>query len=199
MTEQPLTREQATQMAGAQAAQTMGTQAFGTPGEAASEQDIAAQASSGIGVTQADMEALYAHIKRMQVQLDAATRAAQAAAGDEPVRTWVKHLAGFVKVHADPAAVSLADDATEAAGNLLAPDSAGDTGPLEKITAKLAKHLLRHPPHPGENFHYTQAVAIATTHLPEALEDYVPPPPSGVAMLGSDRPAAKVLSGNVTG
>jgi hypothetical protein len=186
-------------MAGAQAAQTMGTQAFGTPGEASSEQDIAAQASSGIGVTQADMEALYAHIKRMQVQLDAATRAAQAAAGEEPVRTWVKHLARFVTVHADPAAVSLADDATEAASNLLEPGSNGDTGPLEKITAKLARHLQRHPPHPGENFHYNQAVAIATTHLPEALEDYTPPPQSDAPALGSDRPPAKVLSGNVTG
>jgi len=197
MTE-PTTRAEATAQAGADAAQTLGTQAFGTPGAAASEQDIAAQAGAGggSGVTQADMDALYEYLKRMQVQLDAATRAGAAARGEEPVRVLVRAVTGFVKTHAEPGAVALAEDLGEASANLL--DKGGtDTGPLSKITAKLARQLVRNPPHPGENWHYKQALAIAQDRLPDAIEDWTPPP--AVPALGSDRPPAKVLSGNVTG
>jgi hypothetical protein len=195
----PASRLQAAQLAAEQAAQDLGTQAFGTPGESATtDADIAAGAGAASGTTEADMDAMWGMLKRMQAQLDATDRANAAARGEEPVRTLVRALVGFVKVHADPAAVTLADDATDAVSNLL--DNGGsDTGPLEKIVGKIARQLLREPPHPGENFHYNQALALATRRVPDAIEDFEPPPSSRAAAVTSDRAPAKVLAGSVTG
>jgi hypothetical protein len=199
VTDQPTTRLQAAQQAAAQAAQDLGTSAFGTPGEAdTTPEGIAATAGAASGVTEADMDALWGQMKRMQAQLDASTRANLAARGEEPIRGLVRALAQFVGVHADPAAVTLADDATDAVSNLL--DQGGaDTGPLEKITGKIARQLLREPPHPGENFHYNQAVQLATRRIPDAIEDFEPAPQTGAAAVTTTRPPAKVLAGSVTG
>jgi hypothetical protein len=199
VTDQPTTRLQAAQLAAEQAAKDLGTQAFGTPGAAdTTPADIAAGTAGSSGVTEADMDALWGQLKRMQAQLDATTRANLAARGEEPIRTLVRALTGFVGVHADPAAVTLADDATDAVSNLL--DNGGsDTGPLEKIVGKIARQLLREPPHPGENFHYNQALALATRRVPDAIEDYEPPPATSAAAVTSDRAPAKVLAGSVTG
>jgi hypothetical protein len=199
ITQPPASRLQAAQQAAEQAAQDLGTQAFGTPGQAdTAPEDIAANAGASSGVTEADMDALWGQLKRMQAQIDATDRANAAARGEEPVRTMVRALVNFVGVHADPAAVTLAEDATDAVSNLL--DQGGsDTGPLEKIIAKIGRQLLREPPHPGENFHYNQAVQLATRRVPDAIEDYEPPPSTRAAAVTSERPPAKVLAGSVTG
>jgi hypothetical protein len=199
VTDQPTTRLQAAQQAAEQAAQDLGTQAFGTPGQAdTTPADIAAGAGAASGVTEADMDALWGQLKRMQAQLDATDRANAAARGEEPIRGLVRALVSFVGVHADPAAQALADDATDAVSNLL--DQGGtDTGPLEKIVGKIGRALTRNPPHPGENFHYNQAVQLATRRIPDAIDDYEPPPSSAAAAVTTTRPPAKVLAGSVTG
>ena len=169
-------------------------------GATATETDLAAelaqgQAQAGIGVTEADITSLFAQIKAMQDRLDRAERERAASAPPVLVST-AETLKGYVDVHNDPAAAELAADALEAAKNAT---ESGDTGPLAKIQARLAKHLAKNPPYPGENHHYRQALDWATNHLDEAIQAFVPPPPSTTAAVGSDRAPARVVEGSVIG
>jgi hypothetical protein len=167
---------------------------------AAPDADLAAQLQQGqgqasIGVTEADITSLFAQIKAMQDRLDKAERERASSAPPALVST-AETLKGYVDVHGDPVAAELAADAVEAARN--ATDS-GDTGPLAKIQAKLAKHLARNPPYPGENHHYRQALDWAANHLDDAIEAFVPPARSSAVAVTSDRAPAKVVEGSVVG
>jgi hypothetical protein len=162
--------------------------------------DLAAElaASTGqtpIGVTEADIASLFAQIKAMQDRLDRAERERASSAPPVLVST-AETLKGYVDVHNDPVAAELAADAVEAAKNAT---ESGDTGPLAKIQARLAKHLTRNPPYPGENHHYRQAVDWASNHLADAIEAFVPPLKSTAVAVGSDRAPAKVVEGSVVG
>jgi hypothetical protein len=160
--------------------------------------DVAAQLQGGqasIGVTEADIKTLFAQIQAMQDRLDKAERERASSAPPALVST-AETLKGYVDVHNDPAAAALADDAVEAARNAT---ESGDTSALAKIQAKLAKHLARNPPYPGENHHYRQALDWASNHLPDAIEAFIPPVRSAAVAVGSDRAPAKVVEGSVVG
>jgi len=168
-------------------------------GATASETDLAAAAqaasASAIGVTEADLDGIRRMIADMQTRLEAAEADRRAAAPPALVST-AETLKGYVDVHNDPAAAELAADALEAAKNAT---ESGDTAALAKIQAKLAKHLARNPPYPGENHHYKQALDWATNHLAEAVEAFVPPKKTNAPAVGSDRAPAKVVEGSVVG
>ena len=168
----PTTRQEATFLAGQQAAQDMGQSAFGTPGEAAqTDEQVAASIPGGVGVTEADLEAVKAlvaqQVAALQSQLTQALAGQAAARGENPVHHLVHRLAMNLGVHNDPKAVSLGDDAKDALANAL--DAGSDMSALGRITDRISKHLARNRPHPGENFHYQQARQIADELLPDAI------------------------------
>lgn len=191
----PINFQDATQQVGQQAAADLGAQAFGTPGAAASPQDIAAAAGSGSGTTEADMKALLAGIKAMQDRLDlleAKERAEHAPALVGTAKTAVTMLEG----HPDPVARELGADLLEAAKNAT---ESGDTSYVAKIAAKLHRHLVRNPPPPGENYHYRQAVDFAGPHMEDAIDAFQPPAKSAGALPSAGGQPVKVLEGSVTG
>lgn len=160
----------------------------------ATEADIAqaAQASAGIGVTEADVTAIFAQIQALQKRLDAAEAERRAVAPDA-LTSSVAALNVQLANHGDPVAIELGADAAEAAKN--ATDS-GDTGPLEQIIQRIGKQLTRNPAGPGDQFHYRQALDTATVHLPDVIEAFVPPSPASAVAGG---PPAKVVAGSVVG
>lgn len=158
----------------------------------------AAAAQSGaapLGVTESDLASLFAQIKDMQARLDRAEAQRQADAPPQlvSVADTIAHYAG---VHNDPKALELVADLQAAAGNAT---ESGDTGPLTRIGERLAKHLARNRPHPGDNHHYDQLVDWVSNHLPDAVDSFVPPAPASAAAVGSDRAPAKVVAGSVVG
>lgn len=161
------------------------------PGSGASEEEIAqgAQAQAGIGVTEADLDAIKAQLADFARQLKAQAAAASAGSPDDLTGS-VASLVHYLEAHGDPAAVALGADATEAAK--AAASEGGNTGALSGIVAKIEAHLRQRPPYPGENFHYNNAVAIAS-HLPTVI-DRVAPAGSDVAV-----PSGKVVAGSVVG
>jgi hypothetical protein len=197
MTDQPASQYQAAQQAAAQAREDLASQAFGTAGQApVTDEDIAAQAPSGMGVTEADMDALKAYFERQFAALAAQVGQARGVqAAKNPVASLAGSLSDALDVHADPVAAQLGKDAVDAARNGL---DSGDMGPLSKIVSRISTHLARHRPHPGENYHYRLAKEIAGERLPDAIDAYVPPP-SAAPAVGSSLPPAKVVAGSVTG
>lgn len=151
------------------------------------------QASSGLGVTEADLDSIKALIADMQSRLDAAERARAADAPPVLVST-VRSLQAFLEGHGDPAAVELGKDLHEAATNAT---ESGDTSHMATIATKLAKHLARNAPYPGENYHYKQAADWAHNHIFDAIDSFVPAP-KGTA-VASNRAPVKVVEGSVVG
>lgn len=148
-----------------------------------SESELAAQAPSGIGVTEADIDAIKAQLADFAAQL----RASQLSASANPdaltgsVDTLVHHLGA----HGDPAAIALGADAAEA---VKAAAEGGNTGALSGIIKKISEHLRRNRPYPGENFHYNSAVSVAD-HLPVQID----------RINESQQAPDKVVSGSVVG
>lgn len=159
-------------------------QALPDPGEA--------QAQAGIGVTESDLEAIWAQLNSFKAQL-AAAQAAQAQTTSDSVSGSVATLVHYLEGHGDPAAMELGKDATEAAKAVA---EGGNTGALSGIVAKIEKHLRKHAPYPGENFHYKAALATVED-LPDVIDRYQPP--STAPAVGSDRAPAKVVAGSVVG
>jgi len=159
----------------------LGQQSAGVQGSPVSEQEIAqrAQASAGLGVTEADVSALFARIQAMESALAAQARAAQPSSSlIGTVDTLQHHLTG----HGDPKAIELGNDVAEAAK---AAEQTGDTAHLAKTADKLARYLVRNGPYPGENYHYRQAVDGAQNHVPDAIDAFVPPAVPGKVVEGS--------------
>src|SRR5215469_11871277 len=159
----------------------IGQQAAAVQGAAVSEQEIAqrAQASAGLGVTEADIGAIMARIKAMEAALAEAARAAKPSSSlVGTVDTLQHHLTG----HGDPKAVELGNDVAEAAR---AAEQTGDTSHLAKTADRLARHLLRNRPYPGENYHYGHALDGAQNHVPDAIDAFVPPAVPGKVVEGA--------------
>jgi hypothetical protein len=158
---------------------------------AASETEIAQdlQSQAGMGVTEADLDAIKAQLAAFQKQLNAQA-AAQAALAPDTLTGSVASLVTYLQGHGDPAALELGADATEAAK---AAADGGNTGALSGIIARIEQHLRRRPPYPGENFHYNNALAIAS-HLPDVIDRV-----NEAAGPSEDRAPAKVVAGSVVG
>jgi hypothetical protein len=158
-------------------------------GQGASEEDIAqaAQASTGLGVTEADLDAIKAQLADFARQL-AAQAAGAAKLAPDVLTGSVASLVHYLEGHGDKAALALGADATKAAK---AAASGGNTGALSGIIAKIAAHLQSHPPYPGENFHYQGALSVAS-HLPVVIGRVND-------AAGSDVPSGKVVAGSVVG
>jgi len=159
----------------------IGQQAGTVQGAPVSEAEIAqrAQASAGLGVTEADIGAIMARIKAMETSLAEAQRAARPSSSlVGTVDTLQHHLTG----HGDPKAVELGNDVAEAAR---AAEETGDTSHLARTAEKLARHLARNAPYPGENYHYGHALDGARNHVPDAIDAFVPPAVPGRVVEGS--------------
>jgi len=159
----------------------IGQQAETIQGSPVSEQEIAqrAQASAGLGVTEADIGAILGRIKAMEAALAEAQRAAKPSSSlVGTVDTLQHHLTG----HGDPKAIELGNDVAEAAK---AATETGDTAHLAKTADKLARHLLRNRPYPGENYHYGHALDGAQAHVPDAIDAFVPPAVPGKVVEGA--------------
>lgn len=154
-------------------------------------------AGQGLGATDVDAGALLQMIRDMQSRLDSMEAEKAAGAGTHPLKGTVESLLTFLKLHADPAAISLGEDLADAAGNAL---ESGDVGIVTKIGGQLLKHLKRNAPPPGENYAYNQALDFAGPHLEDQVDGFTPPrKPQAAAAVTSDRAPAKVIAGNVTG
>ena len=153
----------------------------------------AAHAQAGIGVTEADLDAIRAQLASFKAQLDAQA-AAQRQATPDTITSSVAALQTQLANHGDPVAIELGNDAAEAARNAA---ESGDTAALASIAARLAKHLVRNAPGPGDQFHYRQVLDTAQTHIPDVIEAFRPP--SSAVAVGSDRAPAKVVAGSVVG
>ena len=157
--------------------------------QGASEQDIAlaAQSSAGLGVTEADLDAIRKQLASFQKQLNEQAAASHKASPDDLTGS-VASLAHYIEGLADQALTELVAAAAEAAK---AAAGGGNTGALSGVVGKLEKYLAAHPPYPGENFHYNNALAIAR-HLPDVIERVAPRDDAEV-------PPGKVLQGSVVG
>jgi hypothetical protein len=157
---------------------------------ASSETDLAqaAQSSAGLGVTEADLDAIKAQLASFQAQLNQAM-AAQRAVAPDALTSSVAALNVQLANHGDPVAVELGKDATEAAANAA---QSGDTGPLSSIVARIAQHLKAHPAAPGDQFHYRQVLDTAAVHIPDVIDAVRP-----VETVGAD--VARVVQGSVVG
>jgi hypothetical protein len=153
----------------------IGTDVTGATASAADVAAQAAEAASPIGVTEADIDGIKAMLAAMETRLVAAERDRQAAAPPALVST-VESLQGFLAGHGDPAAVTLGQQLHDEA---VAATESGDTAQMAAVGAKLAAHLLRHPPYPGENYHYRQAADWAQNHVNDAIGAFVPPVTAG--------------------
>ena len=170
-------------------------QAQDVKGTTASPEELAqaAQATSGLGVTEADLEAIMAQLAQFKARLDAQEQAQRKATPDT-LRSSVAALVTQLANHGDQAAIELGKDAVEAAETAA---GGGAIAPLANIAEKLAKHLIRHPAGPGDQFHYRQVLDTAQTHIPDVIDAFQPP--SDAQAIGSDRAPAKVLQGSVVG
>lgn len=153
------------------------------PDEAAS----AAVATTGLGVTEADIEAIQARLASFERQLKAQA-AAQAKATPDDITGSVASLEWYLRHHGDEEAQALGADAAEAAKSVAA---GGNTGALRGIAVKLAAHLEAHPPAPGDQHHYRGALGTAK-HLPVILDR------AESARDGEAAPG-KVVAGSVVG
>jgi hypothetical protein len=174
-----------------QAAEQIRQQGDTVLGQGASEQEIAtaAQAHAGIGVTEADIDAIRQQLASFQKQLDAQA-AAQAKVSSDAITGSVATLVHHLEGHGDQAAIELGKDATEAAKAAV---SGGNTGALSGIIGRIAAHLRRNPPYPGENFHYNSALSTAE-HLPVVIDRV-----NASAEPRDDQAPAKVVAGSVVG
>lgn len=164
----------------------------------------AGQVAAGVDVggTDVNVTELLAGIQALQDRVAALETEKRAGAGD-PLGNAVQSLKALLGLHAahtpgvdHSGAASMADDLVDAAGNAV---QSGDVGNVEKIAGKIAKWLRRDGnPGPGDHPFYAQAVDFAEHHVPDAAE-LVEPPAAPAAAIGTDRPAAKVIAGNVTG
>lgn len=177
------------------AAQQLGQIPADYQGEPVTEQQIAQQAvaSAGLGATDIDPDLFARIVAGVRQQLQAEAQAS--APGGHPLVNTVASLAGFLASHGDQAAIELGADLVEAAGHAI---KSGSTEFVEKIQAKLVKHLARNPPAPGENYAYKQAVDFAGPHLDDAIGQATPPV-TAVALPSAGGQPVKVLAGNVTG
>jgi hypothetical protein len=152
-----------------------------------------AQGSTGLGVTEADIEGILSQLRDVQTRLDQAERERIKSAPPVLVST-VDSLLHHLEGHGDPDALDIGKSLQEAAVNST---QSGDTGPMVKIAAKLARHLQRNAPYPGENYHYKAAADWAANHVPDAIDAFVPPAASQA--VTSDRAPVKVVEGTVVG
>jgi hypothetical protein len=167
----------------------IGQQSAGVPA-GVPEADIAqaAHASAGLGVTEADLDAIKAQLASFQAQLNQAV-AAQRAIAPDALTSSVAALNVQLANHGDPVAIELGKDAAEAAAG--AADS-GDTGALSSIVSRIAQHLKAHPAAPGDQFHYRQVLDTAAVHIPDVIDAVKP-----VEQIGAD--VARVVAGSVVG
>jgi hypothetical protein len=160
------------------------------PPAAVPEADIAqaAHASAGLGVTEADLDAIKAQLASFAAQLAAQARATRNIAPDA-LTSSVAALNTQLANHGDTVAMELGKDATEAAANAA---ESGDTGALSSIVARIAQHLKAHPAGPGDQFHYRQVLDTAAVHIPDVIDSLKP-----AEEIGTD--VARVVAGSVVG
>lgn len=152
-----------------------------TPG-----QDIVPPAA-GLGVTSVDVEQLAATITAMQARLND-LEAEKAAESGHPLAGTVATINHFLSGHGDPVAIELGNDLAAAVEEA---QTSGDTSRVAQIAARLDRHLDRHAPYAGENYHYRNAAAF-TSDLPDLIDAFHPvAAPAG--------PPAKVVAGSVIG
>lgn len=160
-----------------------------------------AAANVHVGGTEVDAEELLAAIQALQERV-ASLESEKRAQTADPLVNSVESLRALLSLHAamspgiDHSAVGgLAEDLADAAGNAV---KSGDVGHVEKIVGKIEAWLHRGGnPGPGDYPYFRQALDFAQYHVPEAAAN-VTPPTEAVA-IGTSRPPAKVLQGNVTG
>jgi hypothetical protein len=171
----------------------LGSDARGVP---VSEQDLAAAAlaGAGIGTTEVDVAALAAQIQAMQAQINQLNADRPPVAS--PLLGTVETLQGMLAGHGDVTAIELGKDLAEAAANAV---KTGAVEYAERIGAKLHAWLVRHPPVPGENYHYRQALDFSGPHLEDALQTVTAPAPAAAALASAGGPPTKIIAGNVTG
>lgn len=203
MTDQPeYTPEQyeaaRSQVAGGQDA----GQPLTAPDDQLGAQVAAGQAAAGVsmGATDVDVSQLLAAIQQMQARVETLEEEKRAQHAPALVGT-AESLRDLLKLHSagDPAHADVlrhAEDLVDAANNTV---KSGDTGPVTAIAAKIEKWLRRNHPGPGENAYYRQALDFAGPHLEDAVDSFEPPQRSAAPALGSSRPPARVVQGNVTG
>ena len=148
----------------------------------------AAHAAAGLGVTEADLDAIREQLARFKAQLDAQA-AAQRAATPDDVSSSVAALQVQADNHGDPAVIALAADAAKAAESAV---ESGDFGPLSVIVSRITRQLNRNPAGPGDQFHFSQLRDTAAVHLPDVI-DAASPQSADVV------PAGKVVAGSVVG
>jgi hypothetical protein len=165
-----------------------------------------AAAMSGAAPAEADMKAI---IEQMQAQMAALTakiaamQAGQAPGGDHPLLATAKSAKDLLATHyqvnpgADGAAVlRLADDLVDAAGNAV---DSGDTAAVRQLGDKFTRALNRAHPGAGDHHYFNQALQFVRDHLQDAADLVTEPAPKPAGAVGSDRPAAPVVAGSVTG
>lgn len=155
--------------------------------------------ASGATATEADVAAMLAQMKRMQDQLDA-LQAERAARNAPALVSTAEALRDQLRVHASgisgatgdhTRALSLADDAVDAANNAI---SSGDVGPLRTLTDRLVRALEAVHPGPGDHHYFAQALGMAKVHLHNAMDDF-----TADQKPAAPAPSGKVLEGSVTG
>jgi hypothetical protein len=186
-------------------------QQTGIGGQAAAPDpvDLGAQLAAGqvaagvsVGGTDVDVAQLLAGMQALQDRLSALEAEKRAGTGD-PLGNNAQSLQALLSLHAahspgidHAAAAGLAADLVDAAGNAV---QSGDTSAVEKITGKIGAWLKRDGnPGPGDHPFYRQAVDFAEYHVPDAAA-LVEKPAAPATAVGSNRPPAKVIAGNVTG
>lgn len=171
----------------AQAAEQIGQMAAAPGSSGQDDVAQAALAASGLGVTEADIDAIKAQLADFARQLKAQA-AAQAKATPDDITGSVASLEHYLRHHGDEEAQALGADAAEAARGIAA---GGNTGALSGIVGRIAAHLRAHPPAPGENFHYRSALGLAE-HLPVVIDRVA-------SASGSEQVPGKVVAGSVVG
>lgn len=161
----------------------------------------ARQSAAPAGITEVNVDKLLAGIAALQARVES-LEAEKAAGNAAPVKGNAEVMRDLIKVHAahNPATdhgdvLRLADDLVDAAGNAA---ESGDGGIIHELAQKMERALLRVHPGPGDHSYFGQALDFAKYHMHDAADQLVRKPPPAVA-IGSDRPPATVVQGNVTG
>jgi hypothetical protein len=159
------------------------------------------QSAAPAGVTEVDIEQLMAAMKAMQARVDA-LEAEKAAGNAAPVKGNAEVMRELLRVHAahNPGTdhgdvLRLADDMVDAAGNAA---ETGDAGIIHELAGKMERALTRVHPGPGDHSYFAQALDFAKYHMHDSADQLTRKPPPAPA-IGSDRPPAQVVQGNVTG
>jgi hypothetical protein len=145
---------------------------------------------------QAQQEAMAAEIARL--------KAGQAPEGEHPLIGTALQTRDLIATHVDmgggknrgPVILRLADDVIDAARNAV---SSGDTGPVRQLAQRLERALNQVHPGPGDHHYFTLALQGAGVHMQDAADAVTGPAPSSAGAVGSSQPAARVISGSVTG